>query len=468
MKHYGFFLLYILINSSANASFLKDYAALKNTSNFSESHYVSYCDSITGKGGGLFSWNAEDVHREAWGLIIKSARNDKKGSWVRQDVTDLHPEWFGATNKKNGASASFRSFGYSVDEIRQRYSIYIPDISLDDTPDWASLQMMCRLQEDGWNSIELNSGDYFINRPIILPQPVKASNVVHYQLEGNGAVFISTSAKGFPFLYSMPSDQKQSENIFSARRFTIKDLILKGNRNVSGDNGIEIGGTFHSLFENIQFSGLDSGIILRHALSSIIYRCNAVGCKNVSYYIASGNGAWLNANSTNSGSNQTKVISCRQFTGDHQYAGVQIVESSECRVEDFTLDGGGKRHTCYAVYFDTHGSTTVKDGYVKGVHGESAIDSALVKFRGSGSLFEVTDLFVQYACNLVELEVISGYAQVTCSDFSYFTADSRLANKGNGRWLLMNVTGKNKEILWRTDNGYAPPPVKQLKNDKKL
>jgi len=237
----------------------------------------------------------------------------------------------------------------------------------------------------------------------------------------------------------MPSDQKQSENIFCARRFTIKNLNLRGNSKSSNDNGIAIGGTFHSLIENIQLAGLDTGIILRHALSTIVTRCNAVGCSSVSYYVGSGNGFWLNGSATNSGSNQTKIISCRQFSGDRQYAGVIIRESSECRVEDFTLDGGGKRHTAFAIYFDTRGATTVKDGYVKGVHGEAAVDSALVKFRGGNAAqFEVTDLYVQYPCTLVELEVIKNGAQVTCSNFSYFPGESNFANKGTN-----GVTAEN-------------------------
>ncbi|MEP7262965.1 MAG: hypothetical protein ABI772_00630 [Bacteroidota bacterium] len=459
----------ILAHSYAFPAFLKDYAALKGTSVFSESHYISYADEKTARGGGLFSWDGADTRQEVWGLIIAS-EGKPTGRWVRQDVTDLHPEWFGAMNKRisSDQSPTFSAFGYSITEIQKRYSRLIPDITLNDTPDWAALQMMCRLQEVGWNSIELNSDTFYINRTIQLPEPVKQSAVVHYQLEGNGATFISVSTKGFPLLYSMPDNQKQSENVFCARRFTIRNLILKGNTKSNGDVGIAIGGTFHTLIENIQLAGLDTGVLLLHALSSIITRCNAVGCTSVSYYIGSGNGRWMNANATNSGSNQSKVTSCRQFSGDSQYAGVIIRESSECRVEDFTLDGGGKRHTAYAIYIDTRGATTVKDGYVKGIHGEAAVDSALVKFRGSAALFEVEDVFVQYPCTLVELDAMTGASQVTCSAFSYYPGGSDFANKGNGKWLFDNVNGKSKTINWKNGNGYGPPVTSKLTDNKKL
>jgi hypothetical protein len=460
-------LITILFQLPSYGAFLKDYKALQATDDFNEPHYVAYADERTGKGGGLFSWVAGEKQEEIWGLIIESSKN-KNGRWVRQTDGGLHPSWFGAMNKRRGDAPTFSSFGYSKNEVTERYGRLIPDISLNDTPDWAALQMMCKLQQMGYNTIELSSDTFFLNRSIRLPEPVKNSAVVHYKIEGNGATFISVSSAGFTYLYSVPSDQKQSENIFSARRFTIRDLILRGNNRAKGDNGIAIGGTFHTLIENIQLAGLDTGIILLHALSSIITRCNAVGCNSVSYYIGSGNGYWINANSTNSGSNQTKVISCRQFTADNQYAGVIIRESSECRVEDFTLDGGGKRHTAYAIYFDTRGSTTVKDGFVKGVHGEATVDSALVKFRGSAAMFEVTDLFVQYPCTLVELDAMKGGSQVICSDFSYFPGSSTFANKGNGKWQFFNVTGKGKAPTWKSGNGYTEPSSTQWKESRKM
>jgi hypothetical protein len=459
----------LFISTTSYCAFLKDYATLKQTDNFSESHYISYADERTGKGGGLFSWQTGNQKEEAWGIVLKSDKNPN-GRWVRQDVTDLHPEWFGAINKRKFSDQvpSFSAFGYSLNEIQERYGKYIPDITLNDTPDWAALQLMCCLQMEGWNSIELSSDTFFINRTVRLPAPEKQNAVVHYQLEGNGATIIPVSENGFTLLYSMPVNQKQSENIYAARRFTIKNLILRGNSKTQGDNGIAIGGTFHSLIENIQLAGLDTGIILRHALSTIITRCNAVGCRSVSYYVSSGNGCWLNANATNSGSNQTKILSCRQFSGDKQYAGVIIRESSECRVEDFTLDGSGKRHTAYAIYFDTRGATTVKDGFVKGIHGEAAVDSALIKFRGSDALFEVTDVYVQYPCTIIELDVINAPAQVICSDFSFFPTGSTFANKGKGKWQFSNVNGKSKSINWRTGDGYNAPEISKWSDIKKL
>ncbi len=462
------YILFCLAGFSTKAAFLKTYDDLKQTNNFSESHYISFADKITQKGGGFFSWISNDTRNEAWGLIIKSNQKDVVGSWVRQNVTALNPDWFGATRTKTAKpemQQSFRALGYSDQQIKSRYGIYITDISLNDYPDWAAMQMMCKLQELGWLSIELPSGDYYINRKIILPEPVKANTVVQYSIEGNGSWFYSTNNNGFPFFFTMPVNQTMSQSIFCARRFTIKNLSIIGRKDAPGSVGIEIGGTFHSLIENIHLIGLDTGIVLRHAMSTTISRCNAVGCRRISYFIGSGRGAWEGGNSTNSGSNQSKVISCRQFTADGQFAGVYITESSECRVEDFALDGGAKRHTDYGIYIDTKNASTVKDGYVKGVHGEAAVDSALVKFRGNSASFEVQDLFVQYACTLVELE---GNSQVNCSQFSYFPGDCNFASKGDGYWKFENVFNRAKTINWRTDGDYAVPDEKRVKNDKRL
>ena len=453
---------------SLKADFLKTYDDLKQSNNFSESHFISYADAFTQKGGGLFSWLPNDTRAEAWGLIIKSNLKGAAGSWVRQNVTSLNPDWFGATRTKTAKpdmQLSFRALGYTEQQIKARYSIYIPDISLNDYPDWAAIQMMCKLQEQGWLAIELPSGDYYINRKIILPEPDKPNTVVQYSIEGNGSWFYSVNNNGFPFFSTMPKNQSESQNVFCARRFTIKNLSIIGRREVAGTVGIAIGGTFQSLIENIHLIGLDTGIVLRHAMSTTVLRCNAVGCRTISYFMGSGRNTWEGGNSTNSGCNQSKIISCRQFTSDGQFAGVYISESSECRVEDFVLDGSGKRHTSYGIYIDTRNASTVKDGYVKGIHGEAAVDSALVKFRGNTASFQVSDVFVQYSCTLVELE---GSSQVQCSQFSYFPGDCTFASKGGGIWKFDNVFNRAKSINWRTDGEYSIPDEKRVRNDKKL
>lgn len=465
---YALIFINVCFYISSRAAFLKTYADLKNSNNFTESHFVSYADAITHKGGGLFSWVANDKRDEAWGLIIKSNQKNQEGCWVRQDVTSLNPDWFGAIHVKAAndiAPQSFRELGYTEEEIKSRYGFYIKDISLNDYPDWAAMQMMCKLQELGWLSIELPSGDYYINRKIVLPEPVKASTVVQFSIEGNGSWFHATNENGFPFFYSMPDNQTESQSVFCARRFTIKNLSITGKKSAFGSVGIEIGGTFHTLIENIHLIGLDTGIVLRHAMSSVIFRCNAVGCRSISYFMGSGRGAWEGGNSSNSGSNQSKIISCRQFTSEGQFAGAYITESSECRVEDFTLDGGGKRHTSYCIYFDTRNSNTVKDGYVIGLHGEAGVDSALVKFRGNQSSFEVRDLFVQYPCTLVELE---GNSQVSCLQFSYFPGECDFASKGGGMWKFTNVFNRAKEIKWRNGGNYSAPEQNRLTNEKRL
>ena len=407
------------------------------------------------------------MSEEVWGLIFKSDQK-KSGSWVRQNVTSLNPDWFGARHLKTATTemqVSFSALGYTEQDIRSRYGLYIKDISINDYPDWAAMQMMCRLQEKGWLSIELPSGDYYINRKIELPEPVQANRVVQYSIEGNGSWFYAIGDQGFPFFYTMPINQKESQSVFCARRFTIKNLSIVGKKNVSGCNGIEIGGTFQSLIENIHLLGLDTGIVLRHAMSTTILRCNAVGCKSISYFLGSGRGAWEGGNSTNSGSNQSAVISCRQFSANNQYAGIYITESSECCVQNFVLDGGGKRHTSYGIYIDTRNSTTVKDGYISGIHGEAAVDSSLVKFRGSNASFVVEKLFVQYACNLVELE---GNSQVRCAQFSYFPGECTFSNKGNGAWKFENVFNRAKDIIWKSDATSTVPEEKRITNDKRL
>ena len=455
-----------------NAAFFKDYAALKKSENFSEPAVVAMVDETTGKGGGVFTWKPYDTSEEIFGLIVSCSNNQFKGNWIRQ-TSNLNPDWFGAVNKKDlpgNISPTFRALGYADSTLKTRYANLIPDISLDDTPDWAALQYMCKLQEKGWLSIELNPLDYFINRTVILAENTKPSFEITFQIEGNGARIYSINRNGYPYFYSMPKTQKISQDVFCARRFHISNLNLRGNtKSGSGSVGISIGGTFHSLIENIQIHSMDTGIVLRHAMSSEIYRCNAVGCYSVSFFLGSGNKIWEGATPPTSGSNQSRIIASRTFPAENQYAGCVIHQSSECRVVDFTLDGGGKRSVDYAVIINTGGTTTVKDGYVEGLHGETNCDSALIKFRGNGaSIFVAKDLYIQMKSVIIELDAISSTAQVTCENFSYIPAGSTFANKGNGAWDFKNVFNKDKNPDWKTSDGYKIPQKEKIRNVRKL
>lgn len=467
-------LLFFLLTTSLPARQLRYYAELADTDDFSEAHYVTSIDSLTPGGGGYFVWVANDLCPGLWGVRIKSSQSGKAGTWVRQFNGPLSADWFGARHLPQslaGTSPTFRNLGYEEHEIKRRFGALIPDISFDDTPDRTALQMCMIALENGYSEVMLGTADFYINRTITLPEKIKPGDFTSWSINGSGATIYSVNTTGFAFFESLPRDQRQGLDEFTARRFTITNLILRG-RSLpgSGSVGIRIGATFHSKFENIHFADLDTGIVLRHAMSSEIYRCNAVNCYSISYYLGSGEGVWSGANAPNSGSNQSRVIGSRVFASDGQYAGVYISNSSECRVTDLALDGGEERKIGYAVYINTGGTTTVKDGYVKGVHGEAGITNALVKFRGDGNaLFMLEDVFVQMKCTVAELEVISGYAQITCSNFSYFPPGSNFANKGNGgAWTFIHVFEKNAEVKWKTGSGYSPPIPERIKNSRKL
>jgi hypothetical protein len=77
-------------------------------------------------------------------------------------------------------------------------------------------------------------------------------------------------------------------------------------------------------------------------------------------------------------------------------------------------------------------------------------------------LFSVSDLYIQYPCTLVELEVPSGYAQVNCSHFIYFPDKSNFANKGNGGTWKFEDALRGKQASWRSGTGYSVPVKSRL------
>lgn len=467
-------LVAFLTVKSGYAGNLRYYRDLEETEDFSASHYVIDIDSLTPGGGGWFIWMAADLKPGLWGLRFKSKQSGKAGSWVRQFNGPVQADWFGARHMPQslaGTSPTFKELGYNEDEIRQRFTRFIPDITMEDTPDFAALQMCMVAMEEGFYHIHLGPSDFFINRTIRLPEKTRPTDNTIYRIDGSGCTITSINSNGYAFLESLPINQREGLDIFTSRRFLISDIIFRGTA-LPGAGGvaIRIGATFHSCIENVHLANLDTGIVLRHAMSTEIIRCNSVNCYTISYYLGSGAGVWPGADAPNSGSNQSRIIGSRVFTAPGQYAGVYISNSSECRVIDLALDGGQERNIAYAVYINTGATTTVKDGYVQGIHGEAGIDSALVKFRGDGNaMFRVSDLYIQMKCTIVELEAMYGYAQVNCSDFSYIPPGSSFANRGNGgAWSFINALGKGEDIKWKSGKFFSPPVPERLRVVRKL
>lgn len=467
-------LLFIGTATATEARQLRFYADLINTEDFSEMHSVSSVDSLTPGGSGNFVWVANDLRPGLWGIRFKSSQSGKAGSWVRQFTSPVNADWFGARHMSQnlaGLTPTFKNLGYEETEIRNRFSIFIPEISMEDTPDWAALRMCMIAMENGYYSMTFGSADFYINRTITLPEKIKPGDFTSFTIDGAGCTVFSINNNGYAFFESLPDNQQEGLDLFTARRFSISNLILRGRALPGkGSVGIRIGATFHSKIENVHLADLDTGIVLRHAMSTEIYRCNSVNCFSVGYYLGSGEGVWPGADAPNSGSNQSRVIASRVFVSPGQSAGVYISNSSECRVTDLALDGGLERSIDYAVYINTGGTTTVKDGYIKGIHGESGINKALAKFRGDGNaVFVMEDIFVQMKCVIAELEVISGYAQLNCNNFSYFHPGSLFANKGNGgAWSFTNVFERNAEVRWKTGAGYSLPIPERIRNIRKL
>lgn len=461
------YLLLSCINGICGSLLYLDH--LRSCRNFDKAQIISQFDSLTPGGGGVFVYVHQDLRAEIFGLLIKSNVDGYPGTWIRQDAFRLHPDWFGARHVSalGIKPPTFRELGYSEEEVMRRYYRHIPDISLDDTPDFAALQMVFKVMDYGYYTADLGPADYFINRTLTLPEKPRFSTTTHYIINGNGALITSIHKEPLTFLETMPQDQKQGLNIFTDRRFRIRDLVLRGQSPPgSGTTGIRIGATFHSLIENVHFSYMDTGIVLRHAMSTIISQCNALFCYKVGYFIGSGN--WPGATGPTSGSNQSKIISSRMFAWPGQFAGIIISKSSECSVIDFTMDGGEERNVAYGILINTGGLTVVKDGFVDGVHGECAVDSAFIKFRGGGNaFFEVRDLYIQMPGTIVELETTYGGAQVKCENFSYFPPSSGFASKGNGTWHFDHVFEKKQNAKWRTGSGYSVPAEDKIRNIRK-
>ena len=284
----------------------------------------------------------------------------------------------------------------------------------------------------------------------------------------NCRIWDNTSA-GLPYLIGRkPSSQ--------AEAMTMQDFALHlcngelwGNATASTGTLLDLGSTYNSIVENVNVANAQRGIHFKFCLMGTIRNCMA-GSIHVTPFILD-NGDWSGAALANAQSNHSLIEQCRVFNRDNTFSAFSVIGASGSIIRQCISEGLTPQ---YHLYWDSKGSTVVKDGKVEGFHIESPSKVAAMKLLLAGGYFYISDVYSQYDNVFIDAESVLGYPHLYVKRVPWSTPGTRLKTGGtNVIWNFeethfdpTNTTlwvGGVRPYYWRWDDMRQDPMIKANK-----
>lgn len=261
-----------------------------------------------------------------------------------------------------------------------------------------------------------------LTAPLVLP---KTLNVRSRQLiiEGNGATIAPNIGSTLTHLMRRtPANQTEALNTMQSHAFFFRNINFDGR---GAGIGLDLGATYGSAITDCKFTALASGLYLRFSLMARVVNCLTVGITGTAFTADKGN--WTGASNSNSQSNHTRFEQCRVFNNTGAYAAFAMYAASGITMEQCISEGGDPN---YHVFFDSQGSTVVKDFNMRSTHLESTASIAGVKLRLAGGYARLSGIYSQYNQVLVDAEAASGYPHLYIDDLPYLTGGTTFKTTG--------------------------------------
>ena len=241
-----------------------------------------------------------------------------------------------------------------------------------------------------------------------------------------------------------PDDQSEALNVMQSWAFTIHDGYLKG-KGASTKTAIDLGATYNSSVYNLQLNDFYDGIVFRFCLMGTIRNIMINGVTNVAINVDRGN--WLGVGYANAQSNHTLVEQVRVFNNTGAFAAFQVLDASGVILRQCISEGGSPK---YHVYWDSMGSTVVKDGWLMSIHLESSSTIAGIKLFLASGYFVASGNFSQYDNVLYDVEASLGYPHIYVENVPWMTGGSKLKTKGTSViWAFSEVAfDPTNSALW--------------------
>ena len=241
-----------------------------------------------------------------------------------------------------------------------------------------------------------------------------------------------------------PDDQSEALNVMQSWAFTIHDGYLKG-KGASTKTAIDLGATYNSSVYNLQLNDFYDGIVFRFCLMGTIRNIMINGVTNVAINVDRGN--WSGVGYANAQSNHTLVEQVRVFNNTGAFAAFQVLDASGVILRQCISEGGSPK---YHVYWDSMGSTVVKDGWLMSIHLESSSTIAGIKLFLASGYFVASGNFSQYDNVLYDVEASLGYPHIYVENVPWMTGGSKLKTKGTSViWAFSEVAfDPTNSALW--------------------
>lgn len=229
-------------------------------------------------------------------------------------------------------------------------------------------------------------GRYRITATINLP--ITTSGTGRYEISGYGAS-VETSEDIVMFLRTVANNATALNVI--GDRFTIAGLSLSGvSPPLPNSWGFKFGASYTSVFKDLNFLLLNTGLDLLFSLNTIVDGCMATLCGQ--YGFRARNGDWVGVTSSNSQSNVTAFRNCRVYSRTGAIAGYNIEGASGVTLHNCISEGLTQQ---YGVLYDSQLATVAKQLYIYNLHTEGSFTSAAVRLRGGGGQHIVDGWFHQ-------------------------------------------------------------------------
>lgn len=436
-------------------AYLNNWKALQNTTIATgKSHFLEgMIQSARPKGAGEFVWLDGTLAPSDEVFGYRTARKGiTTGYWQRVSDIDASIRWFGATGK----DATMLTQGVSQADADAWYGQGFCDVTKDTCDTTAFRYAMKLMEANVFRNIVINTGNYYINRTISIPERLGSENNVHYSITGYGAVImVASSAKANIFtIFDNQVTDMTDANTQVERRFFMRGLQFVGSGRKQ--TAINIEGGYGCGLDEMYFRDLAYGIHLKFALKTTTSNCLFNSCDRG---ISVNRGDWTGVGTSNAQSNSTTLDSHRAFACRIAY---EIINASGVSARDCIAEGPA--NSCeYGFYIDAMGATVVKDIEIYDPHFETAFTKAAVYINSSAGMVSVIEgIFSQYDCTMVHC-VGAAYSTVEIRRTVYVTGNTKFLSEGTVQWLddnnrTLNLTQSTRWL------GTMPPPARIVRN----
>jgi hypothetical protein len=309
----------------------------------------------------------------------------------------------------------------------------------------AEYQNAIRLMANGTIRNITLFNDIILTKEPWFPDTITGNPSLRIDVNLNNYGLIDGSATGLKTLAGRsPDDQSEALNVMQSWAFTIHDGYLKG-KGASTKTAIDLGATYNSSVYNLQLNNFYDGIVFRFCLMGTIRNIMINGVTNVAVNVDRGN--WSGVGYANAQSNHTLVEQVRVFNNTGAFAAFQVLDASGVILRQCISEGGSPK---YHVYWDSMGSTVVKDGWLMSIHLESSSTIAGIKLFLASGYFVASGNFSQYDNVLYDVEASLGYPHIYVENVPWMTGGSKLKTKGTSViWAFSEVAfDPTNSALW--------------------